>query len=185
MSIYLKASNLWDTVVSAPPDPATAEWTRKNQRAVAESSRRSSPFYHLDYSSTERNSNNHHYLNYQLPLLSYPPPPIPTSQVTPITPPSPPPQPRIAPTQLPRNDFPLPKTTSQDQDTPIAPLQQALAVPISPSPELPLSKPKFPQTPPRKAAEIKSPTMSPLTPITGTPPTSPSNKRPRKKAKHR
>jgi len=36
MSIYLKTSNLWDTVISAPPDPATADWTRKNQRAVAE-----------------------------------------------------------------------------------------------------------------------------------------------------
>ena len=36
MTIYLKASNLWDVVTSDPPDPSTAEWTRKNQRAVAE-----------------------------------------------------------------------------------------------------------------------------------------------------
>ena len=36
MSIYLKASNLWDTVIAAPPDPLTADWTRKNQCAVAE-----------------------------------------------------------------------------------------------------------------------------------------------------
>jgi len=32
----LPSSNLWDIVTSAPPHPATPEWTRKNQRAVAE-----------------------------------------------------------------------------------------------------------------------------------------------------
>ena len=36
MSIYLKAASLWNTVISSFPEPVTSDWTRKNQRAIAE-----------------------------------------------------------------------------------------------------------------------------------------------------
>ena len=36
MTIYFKASNLWNIVTSEAPAPVTAEWTRQNRRTVAE-----------------------------------------------------------------------------------------------------------------------------------------------------